>query len=344
VTDNNGFLPAVHQLCGRNLSLHFNANIQYPRRPVSKAKAEAQELKRQKQRLRKTQAAGPALSRPRNPEEQEIYDQVITDALNSKPASQHGFTSNTDATIPQLNLKSMKQKNRGPKTLARDAAKNALTRFQRQQGFEDRQSLRAQHPYKIGNAHKDLATNEDGVVNKDEFIDRDGSTDESEVGDGDAEIDPIGEEVDNHKHTAHGSNNSNELEAPSQTPQQIPAVYNNDNPESVVTSSHVIKQTQQSEQVLGLSSVMTTCEVPPLPGPIVASNAEGRQRTPTSLSDSTDSPHHIVPSNADGTHDNPIPISDSPDLSKPSKNVPATSIDHLLGSRGQGDSSPTTYR
>jgi hypothetical protein len=81
----------------------------------------------------------------------------------------------------------------------------------------------------------------------------------------------------------------------------------------------VIKQTQQSEQVLGLSSVMTICELPPSPGP-------------------------IVPSNADGTHGNPIPISDSPDLPKPSNNVLTTSIDRLLGSCDQDDSSPTTYR
>ena len=57
-----------------------------------------------------------------------------------------------------------------------------------------------------------MAINENGVVDEDE----DGSSDESEVSDGDAEIDPTGEEVDNHKNTAHGSDNSNEPEAPSQ--------------------------------------------------------------------------------------------------------------------------------
>ena len=114
-------------------------------------------------------------------------------------------------------MKSKKQKNRGPKRLARDEAKTALTRFRRQQGFEDRQSLRASHPSDIGAAHKDLAINENGVVDEGE----DGSSDESEVSDGDAEIDPTGEEADNHKYTAHGSNNSNKLEAPSQLRNQF---------------------------------------------------------------------------------------------------------------------------
>jgi hypothetical protein len=92
------------------------------------------------------------------------------------------------------------------------------------------------------------------------------------------------------------------------------------------------------------SSIVTVWVTAYSPGLIVPSNAEGRQRSPVSLPDSPDSPHPNLPPNADGTHGNPNPISDPPDLSKPSKNVPATSIDRLLGSCGQGDSSLTIYR
>jgi hypothetical protein len=170
VTDNDSFSPAIHQLCGHNLNLHFSANIQYPRRPVTKVDQEAQRKKNKEKRNAKTQAAGTALSKLRNEEEQKICDRVHAAALNSKPASQQGFTSNISATIPQQSLISKKPKNRGPKRLARGAAKTAVTKFRRKQGFEDRQIRRAQHPSDIDNTHKDLAAHEDGVVNKDESL------------------------------------------------------------------------------------------------------------------------------------------------------------------------------